>query len=337
MVHLLGSLAGHGTGPPGRVRALPFAIVPSFQPVPVDAPLRLLTVHAHPDDEASKGAATVADLHARGVHCVLVCCTGGEAGEVLNPAMDRPEIHDDLAAIRQAELGRAAEVIGYDEVVMLGYRDSGMKDSEHNARPDCFANADHDEAVGRLVEIIRRVQPQVLVTYPDARGEYDHPDHVQVHDISVPAFHAAADPDRYPEAGPAWQPSKLYFTMWSRARIKGLHDRFVELGLESPYDDSWFQRPSRDHLITTRVPVDEHWNVRGEALRAHATQIDPESNFWFGLPDDEARTVYPFDDYRLEFSHVGPPVCAEDGYEVDLFAGIAGEVGTGTDSARPGV
>jgi len=117
-------------------------------PVPPDAPLRLLTVHAHPDDEASKGAATVACLHAQGVYCVLVCCTGGEAGDILNPEMDRPEVRADLASVREAELARAAAIIGYDEVAMLGYRDSGMKESEHNAHPDAFAAADPAEAVG---------------------------------------------------------------------------------------------------------------------------------------------------------------------------------------------
>ena len=289
-------------------------------PVPPDAPLRLLTVHAHPDDEASKGAATVACLHAQGVYCVLVCCTGGEAGDILNPEMDRPEVRADLASVREAELARAAAIIGYDEVAMLGYRDSGMKESEHNAHPDAFAAADPVEAVGRLVAIIRRVRPQVVVTYPDARGEYDHPDHVQVHDVTVPAFHAAGDPDRYPEAGAPWQPSKLYYTMWSRARIAGLHAKFQELGLESPYDEGWFKRPSRDHLITTRVPTAEHWEVGVEALRAHATQIDPGSRFWFGLPDEVARTVHPFDDYRLEVSHVGGPADGE--VEDDLFAGL---------------
>lgn len=302
--------------PAMRIR---FRIVPAVSP---DAPLRLLTVHAHPDDEASKGAATVACLNAQGVHCVLVCCTGGEAGDILNPEMDRPDVRGDLAAVRESELARAAAIIGYDEVVMLGYRDSGMKDSDANAHPGAFANADPDEAIGRMVAIIRRVRPQVIVTYPDARGEYDHPDHVQVHDMTVPAFHAAGDPDRYPEAGPAWQPSKLYYTMWSRARIAGRHAKFLELGIDSPYDDWWFERPSRDHLLTTKVPVAEHWDVGIQALRAHATQIDPASPFWFGLPDDVARTIYPFDDYRLEFSHVGSP--AEGDLEDDLFAGLRG-------------
>ncbi len=127
----------------------------------------LLTVHAHPDDESSKGAGTVARYHADGVRTVLVCCTGGEEGDILNPAMDRPEVRADLEAVRRQELDAAAEIIGYDEVVMLGYRDSGMPDSEANARPEAFANAPLDEAVGRLVEIIRRERPQVVVTYGD--------------------------------------------------------------------------------------------------------------------------------------------------------------------------
>ena len=199
------------------------------------AELGLLTVHAHPDDEASKGAATVAAYHQAGVGCTLVCCTGGEAGEILNPTMDRPEVAEHLAEVRVAELRQAAEIIGYDEVVMLGYRDSGMPDSEPNSHPGAFANADHDEAVGRLVTVIRRVRPHVLVTYPDDRTGYNHPDHLQVYDISVPAFDAAGDADRYPEAGEPWQPLKMYFTVWSRARIEGLHAKFVEMGLESPY------------------------------------------------------------------------------------------------------
>src|SRR5215471_7788100 len=130
-------------------------------------PLSLLAVHAHPDDEASKGAATVARYHAEGVHCVLVCCTGGEEGEILNKAMDRPEVKERLHEVRMEELAAATAIIGYDETVLLGYRDSGMKDSPANANPDCFAQADLDEAVGRLVAIIRRTRPQVLITYPD--------------------------------------------------------------------------------------------------------------------------------------------------------------------------
>ena len=106
----------------------------------------LLSIHAHPDDEASKGAPTVAKYKTEGVRAVLVTCTGGEEGDILNPAMDRPEIRADLAAVRKRELEAASALIGYDELVLLGYRDSGMLDSEANARPDAFANADLDEA-----------------------------------------------------------------------------------------------------------------------------------------------------------------------------------------------
>ena len=135
-------------------------------------PLCILTVHAHPDDEASKGAGTIARYQSEGIHTVLVCCTGGEEGEILNPAMDRPEVVDNLAEVRREELARATEIIGYDTVHMLGYRDSGMPESDANFHPDCFAVAPLDEAVDRLVAILRAERPQVIVTYPEDQGTY---------------------------------------------------------------------------------------------------------------------------------------------------------------------
>src|SRR5687767_15008083 len=198
--------------------------------------LCLLTVHAHPDDEASKGAGTVAKYHAEGVHTVLVCCTGGEEGDILNPAMDKPEVRERLHEVRRDELMQAAQIIGYDEVRLLGYRDSGMPGTPANERPECFARADLDEAVGCLVAEIRRARPHVIVTYSDDQQGYPHPVHLRVHDISVVAFDAAADPDRYPEAGEPWQPLKLYYTLWSRARMQATHEKFLELGLQSPFD-----------------------------------------------------------------------------------------------------
>jgi mycothiol S-conjugate amidase len=279
--------------------------------------LCLLTVHAHPDDEASKGAGTVNVYHQRGVRTVLVCCTGGEEGDILNPAMDTPEVRADIAAVRRAELARAAEIIGYDEVVMLGYRDSGMPDSEANQRPDCFARAELREAVGRLVAVVRRERPQVMITYGDNQQGYPHPDHLRVHDISIEAFDAAADPNAYPELGEPWEVQKLYYTMWSRARIVAMHEKFLELGLESPYDERWLNRPSADEQITTSIDVSDAGDVRRDALLAHATQVDPNSKFWFGLPPEVARSVHPFDDYTLAKKRV-PARTPED----DLFAGI---------------
>jgi mycothiol S-conjugate amidase len=277
----------------------------------------LLSVHAHPDDEASKGASTVAKYKGEGVRAVLVTCTGGEEGDILNPAMDTPEVRADLAEVRRRELDLAVDIIGYDELVMLGYRDSGMPDSEANARPEAFANADLDEAIGKLVEVIRRERPQVILTYADDQQGYPHPDHLRVHDISLPAFDLAGDPAYRPELGEPFTPLKLYYHVWSRARVLAMHQAFLDLGMESPYGDDWFERPSHDHRITTSVPIDDYQDVRVEALLAHATQVDPHSKFWFGLPRDVARKVHPFEEYILARSRVDT-----DLPESDLFAGI---------------
>jgi mycothiol S-conjugate amidase len=282
-----------------------------------DQRLCLLSVHAHPDDEASKGAATVARYHAEGVHTVLVTCTGGEAGDILNPAMDRPEVKADLPAVRMRELARAAEIIGYDVVELLGYRDSGMPDMPENAHPEAFANAPLDEAIGRLVAIIRRERPQVVITYGDDQSGYPHPDHLRVHDITVPAFERAGDPGAHPDLGEPWQPLKLYYSAWSRRRIELTHARLLELGMESPYDEKWFSRPSQEERITTSVDITGYEDVRLDALLAHETQIDPTSPFWFALPREEQARIHPFEDYVLARSLVDTDVP-----EADLFAGV---------------
>jgi len=277
----------------------------------------LLSIHAHPDDEASKGASTVAKYKTEGVRAVLVTCTGGEEGDILNPAMDLPEVRADLAAVRQRELEAASALIGYDDVVLLGYRDSGMPESEANARPDAFANADLDEAVARLVEIIRRERPQVILTYGDDQQGYPHPDHLRVHDISLPAFDLAGDQTYRPDLGEPFTPLKMYYSVWSRARVEATHNKFVELGLESPFSEDWFTRPNQDDRVTTSIDIGPWFDVRLEALLAHATQVDPDSAFWFGLPRDIARSVHPYEDYILAHSRVETQLP-----ETDLFAGI---------------
>ncbi len=278
---------------------------------------RLLSVHAHPDDESSKGAGTVRTVVDGGGEALLVTCTGGEAGEVLNEAMRRPEIEADLPAVRMDELDRATDAIGYDQVVLLGYRDSGMPDTPENEHPDAFANQDFDTEVGRLVGIIRTFRPHVIITYGDDQKGYPHPDHLRVHDISVPAFDRAGDGDWYPELGEPWSPLKLYYTMWSHERMRRFHEKFVELGLESPYGERWLERPEPETPPTTTIDVTGTYAARKAALIAHATQIDPDSPFWFGLPDDVAETVFPFEVYRLAQSTVVTEVP-----ETDLFAGI---------------
>ena len=290
----------------------------------VDPHLRLLAIHAHPDDEASKGAGTVARYHAEGVRSVLVCCTGGEEGDILNPAMDTAEVRENLHAVRIGELEASVAVIGYDALYLLGYRDSGMKDSEANAHPDNFANAPFDEALDRLVRIIRAERPQVIVTYGDERKFYPHPDHVRVHEISGPAFDAAGDPDAYPDAGAPWTPSKLYYTGWSFRRVKALHDAFLARGEESPYAE-WFDRgfsEGGDDRFTTLVDVGDFLHKRREALLAHRTQVDPDG-FWMRLPDDVVRAVFPWEEFALAASRVDTGVAPGEP-EDDLFAGLRG-------------
>jgi mycothiol S-conjugate amidase len=298
--------------------------------------LCLMFIHAHPDDESSKGAGTIARYHHEGVRTVLVTCTGGEAGDILNPAMDRPEIRADLPAVRRRELARAAEVIGYDEVVLLGYRDSGMPDTEDNKHPQAFANADFDEVVGQLVEVIRRERPQVIITYADDQQGYPHPDHIRVHDITVPACERAGDPSWYPGTGEPYQPLKLYYTLWSKQRLEATHRRFQELGLESPFDDSWFDRPWLDHRITTEVDVTPFADVRRQALLAHETQVDPTSKFWFGLPEEEMAKLNAREVYILARSLVDTPPLADGERESDLFAGIDAADGSPRSSEMRG-
>lgn len=278
----------------------------------------LLTVHAHPDDESSKGAGTVARYRSEGVHTVLVCCTGGEEGDILNPAMDTPEVRRRLPAIRMEELAKAAAIIGYDEVVFLGYRDSGMPGSEANKHPDAFANAPLEEATGRLVAQIRQACPQVVVTYPEVQDEYPHPDHLRVHEVTMAAWEAAGDPERFPEAGPPFTPSKLYYTVWPRKRMLAVHEKFLELGMDSPFDEKWLKRLRRPEALSASIDLTGFADVRGEALRAHATQVDPTSPFWFGLPPEVQRTLHPYDDYFLARSRIGEAGVEED----DLFTGI---------------
>jgi mycothiol S-conjugate amidase len=284
--------------------------------------LTLLQVHAHPDDEASKGAGTTAKYAAEGVHNVLVCCTGGEAGDILNPAVEHPGSPEAMYALRMAELAESVRVLGYHSLHMLGYRDSGMPDTDDNARADNFANAPLEEAVGRLVAIIREERPQVIITYRDDRDFYPHPDHIRVHEISGPAFDLAGDPEAYPEAGVAWQPLKLYYVSWSIARVKALHEAYLARGEESAYA-SWFERgfdTNRTDEFTTLIDVGDFLAKRRGALLAHRTQVDPNGH-WMRLPDSVIREVFPWEEYTLARSLVDNHV-PEGEFEDDLFAGI---------------
>ena len=256
-----------------------------------DAPLCLLSVHAHPDDEASKGAGTVAKYAAEGIRGVLVCCTGGEEGDILNPAVDTPEVREQPLEVRMAELQASVDAIGYESLHLLGYRDSGMPDTEPNARPDNFANAPLDEAVERLVRIIRAERPQVIITYGDDRKFYPHPDHVRVHEISGPAFDAAGDPDRFPDAGRAVAAVEALLHGLVAPAGSVRCTRRSSHAARRARTPQWFERgfdESMDHRFTTYVDVGDFLAHRRErAARApHAGRPD-------GILDAAARRRRP--------------------------------------------
>jgi mycothiol S-conjugate amidase len=283
--------------------------------------LRLMTVHAHPDDESSKGAATTARYVAQGHDVIVVTCTGGEAGSILNPAMDRPDVVADLPAIRAKEMASAASILGVQHR-WLGFVDSGLPEGDPPPPlPEgCFATTPVETSTLELVKVIREFRPHVLITY-DENGGYPHPDHIRCHEISMAAFDRAGDPDFYPDAGEPWQVLKLYYSHgFSRKRMQLFHDALLERGMNSPYGE-WLEkwdstRPDNESRITTRVPCGEYFEVRDEALRAHATQIDPNSR-WFAVPLDVQREVWPTEDYELVRSLVDTTL-PED----DLFSGV---------------
>ncbi|NKY99889.1 MULTISPECIES: mycothiol conjugate amidase Mca [Nocardiopsis] len=282
--------------------------------------LRLMAVHAHPDDESSKGAATMARYVEEGVDVLVVTMTGGERGDILNPAMERPDIRENIAQVRREEMERAREILGVQQE-FAGFVDSGLPEGDPlPPLPEgCFATLPVEEGAAPLVESIRRFRPHVILTY-DENGGYPHPDHIMTHKVSMHAFDTAGDPDAYPDAGDPWQPLKLYyFVSFPPERFEALADVLAARGLENPFEE-WMKRiGDRDRPrweITTRVHCSEYFDVADEALKAHATQVDP-NGFWFAVPNEVVAEAWPSEDYHLVRSLVDTEVP-----EKDLFAGV---------------
>ncbi|TDT32568.1 mycothiol conjugate amidase Mca [Naumannella halotolerans] len=286
-------------------------------------PLRLLHVHAHPDDESSKGAATTARYVAEGVEVMVATCTGGERGSILNPAMERPDIEANIAEVRRNEMAAARKILGIEQV-WLGFVDSGLPEGDPlPPLPEgCFGLTDPQETARELVKVIRQFRPQVMTTY-DENGGYPHPDHIMTHRISMTAYELAADPAAWPELGEPWEVSKLYYHMtFHRRRLAALDAAMTEEGLESPYREwlaNWDRGEDWEKRVTTRVWAADWFGVRDAALLAHATQVDPDGR-WFAIPLHVQRRAWPTEDFELARSRVESSL-PED----DLFAGIAVE------------
>ena len=280
-----------------------------------------MAVHAHPDDESSKGAATMARYADEGVRVMVVTLTGGERGDILNPAMDLPDVHGRIHEIRIDEMAKAAEILGVEQH-WLGFIDSGLPEGDPlPPLPEgCFALEPLEVPTEALVRVIREFKPHVMTTY-DENGGYPHPDHIRCHQVSVAAYEAAADHLLYPDAGEPWSVLKLYYNHgFLRQRMQVLQDEFAKNGQEGPFA-KWLEKwdPDDDLLakrVTTRIECAKYFAQRDEALLAHATQIDPKS-FFFTTPMEWQQRLWPTEEFELARSRV--PVSLP---ETDLFAGI---------------
>lgn len=283
--------------------------------------LRLLAIHAHPDDEASKGAATLARYAAEGNRVMVLTCTGGERGDILNPAMEKPGVRENMTTVRREEMASAVAALGVEHI-WLGHEDSGLPQGDPlPPLPEgCFALEDADDVAREMVAVIREFRPHAIITY-DENGGYPHPDHLQVHAASMVAWEKAGDPDFAPEIGEPWTPLKLYYTHgFIRQRMELFHNELVREGKPSPYEpmlERW-ERNRADIMarVTTQVECAEYFDNRDDALRAHATQIDPAGAF-FGTPVDTQRKLWPTEEFELAKTRVTTSL-PED----DLFAGI---------------
>jgi mycothiol S-conjugate amidase len=281
--------------------------------------LRLLAVHAHPDDESSKGAGTLAYYRSRGARVMVVSCTGGEEGRVLNDGLGPTAMADrDLPGLRRVEMENARATLDIEHR-WLGYVDSGWPGDGEPAPSNSFASVPLDISAEPLVRVIRELRPQVLITY-DENGGYPHPDHVRTHEISIYARDAAADPSRYPDAGEPWQIEKTYYDRtFNSERVKAIYDALIDREPESPIAQQasemthWFDRPQ---VSTTHVPVGDFLDIRDAALLSHESQVAPDSSF-FLWPNDLQREVWPWEDYQLVDSRTEPELP-----ESDLFAGV---------------
>ena len=270
----------------------------------------------------------MASYVASGVEVMVATCTGGERGDIQNPALTGdPHAARDMGGARRLEMARSAKILGIKHQ-WLGFADSGLPEGDPlpPLPANCFALTPLEVAAAPLVRLVRRFRPHVMVSY-DENGGYPHPDHIMAHNISLEAFNAAGDPEKYPGIGEPWEPAKLYYDLaFNPQRFRSLHFALQEAGLTSPYAErlaAWLESdpeghtpPASKHPTTTQIDCGDYFEVRDDALRAHATQVDP-SGFFFAVSPAMQRKVWPWEDYSLIQSHV-PTTAPEN----DLFAGL---------------
>jgi LmbE family N-acetylglucosaminyl deacetylase len=272
-------------------------------------PLTLLAVHAHPDDESSSTGGVLARCADEGIRTVVVTCTNGEFGDAPGGVKPGEPGHDEaaVAATRLAELDKACEILGVDVLEKLGYHDSGMAEWEYRNRPDAFCNVPVEESTARVVELLERYRPQVVLTYNEFGG-YEHPDHIQASRIARLAVERTGIP------------AKLYFTAFRMSEMQRLRARMEELGFdvgpprEFPADLLEKMR-AVEAQITTTIDVSSVADRKREALRAHASQL---AESWFAtMPPEVYGEFFQVETFMRAADRTGAPLP-----ETDLFAGL---------------
>jgi N-acetyl-1-D-myo-inositol-2-amino-2-deoxy-alpha-D-glucopyranoside deacetylase len=279
--------------------------------------IRILLVHAHPDDETINNGATMALYADRGAQVTLVTCTRGEEGEILVPELSHLSStkEDLLGQHREIELANAMRALGIKDFRFLGgsttkYRDSGMIGSEPNNRPDVFWQADVDSAAKILVDIIEEVKPHILITY-DEIGGYGHPDHIQAHRVAMRASELAT-----------WQIQKIYWNTMPKSVIAKGMEKMKEIGSDffgaESVDDIPFAKD--DEFVTTLIDGADYVELKMEAMKAHETQISLDGPF-FALSNNLGMQIWGDEYYTLVKGEKSEPFDS-NGREIDLTSGI---------------
>ncbi len=274
----------------------------------------LLAVFAHPDDETFGAGGALARAARQGVHVALVCATRGEVGEIADPEIATPET---LGEVRERELRCAAARLGAAEVSFLGYRDSGMAGTPENDDPRAFARAGEAEVVRALVGHVRRLRPEVVLTF-DADGGYGHPDHMAIHRHTMAAVAVAADPSAHPSLGPPWTVRRVFYPVIPRARFRELRERLAAGGVDAAFlaDAERMLERLPDERVDVTLDVRGSVEAKLAALACHATQM-PADHPFRALPEDLAREAM-----ATEFFAIGLPEGLRAAPPADLFDGI---------------
>ena len=256
----------------------------------------ILAVFAHPDDEAFGTGGTLARCAGEGHRVALVCATRGEVGEISDDRLATPET---LGQVREQELRCAAAKIGVSELIFLNYRDSGMAGTPENRHPKAFINVPAEQVVAEIVRIIRKVKPQIVITF-EPNGGYGHPDHIAIHRHTLAAFHLSADRQYRPELGPVWQPERLFYPVIPGSFFLEVRENMRRLGMDPSGLDRFGEAGEKwpDEQIHLVVDVSDWVDSKWEALYCHRTQFGPD-NLFRRLPEETMKQLMGKEHFAL--------------------------------------